>query len=143
MSASHRRTPTVPRWLGLVAWAPLLAQASLLSGEAMDTMANVISWVVIIVAPVLLISVFWLLHILPEKVAEKRHHPQLDAIKTLCFLSLVFGGLLWPLAWIWAFTKPTLYKMAYGVDRVEPAHGPALAERPASEAAPVERGESH
>jgi hypothetical protein len=31
-------------------------------------------------------------------------------------LSLFFGGLLWPLAWLWAYTKPVLHKMAYGTD---------------------------
>jgi hypothetical protein len=63
------------------------------------------------------IVLFWLVHILPEKIAEKRHHPQKDAIQVLCLLSLVFGGLLWPLAWLWAYTKPVLHKMAYGVDK--------------------------
>jgi CBS domain containing-hemolysin-like protein len=28
----------------------------------------------------------------------------------------VFGGILWPLAWLWAYTKPVFYKMAYGTD---------------------------
>ena len=51
---------------------------------------------------------------MPEKIAHKRHHPQLEAIKTLCLLSLVFGGLLWPIAWLWAYTKPVGYKLAYG-----------------------------
>jgi hypothetical protein len=44
----------------------------------------------------------WIVHVLPEKIAHKRHHPRRDAIQTLCLLSLVFGGLLWPLAWLWA-----------------------------------------
>ena len=42
------------------------------------------------------------------------------AIQTLCLLSLVFGGLLWPIAWLWAYTRPVLYKMAYGTDTVDP-----------------------
>jgi CBS domain containing-hemolysin-like protein len=67
------------------------------------------------------ITVFWLLHILPEKIAEKKQHPQAGAIQTLCLLSLVFGGLLWPIAWLWAYSKPVLYKLAYGTDKV--AHG--------------------
>jgi hypothetical protein len=93
------------------------ADAAFLSGEALDTAADVIALVVLFVVPVLLIAVFWLVHILPEKIAEKRHHPQKDAIKTLCLLSLVFGGLLWPFAWILAYSKPVLYKMAYGRDK--------------------------
>jgi CBS domain containing-hemolysin-like protein len=42
-----------------------------------------------------------------------------SAIQTLCLLSLVFGGLLWPLAWLWAYTKPVGYRSAYGTDKHE------------------------
>jgi hypothetical protein len=31
-------------------------------------------------------------------------------------MSLVFGGILWPLAWILAYSKPVLHKLAYGTD---------------------------
>jgi len=30
--------------------------------------------------------------------------------------------MLWPLAWLWAYSKPVLYKMAYGTDKVEHGH---------------------
>jgi hypothetical protein len=93
------------------------AQASFLSGEALDKAADVMALVVIIIVPVIAIAVFWLVHILPEKVAEQRHHPQKDVIKVLCLLSLVFGGLLWPIAWIMAYSKPVLHKLAYGTDK--------------------------
>jgi CBS domain containing-hemolysin-like protein len=102
--------------------APAQAHASLFQGEALDTMANVISWVAIIVAPIVLIGVFWMVHIIPEKVAEKKKHPQAKAIQVLCLLSLFFGGLLWPLAWLWAYSKPVLHKLAYGHD-VDESHG--------------------
>ena len=55
--------------------------------------------------------------IMPEKIAHKRHHPQRDAIHTLCLLSLAFGGLLWPIAWLWAYTKPVAYRLAYGREK--------------------------
>lgn len=90
-------------------------------------MANILAWIVLFVAPAIAIAAFWLVHILPEKIAEKRHHPQAPAIKTLCLLSLFFGGLLWPLAWLWAYSKPVLYKIAYGVDTVKPDEGEAQA----------------
>jgi hypothetical protein len=93
------------------------AQASFLAGEALDTAADVLAVVVLCVVPIAAIVLFWLVHILPEKIAEKRHHPQKDAINTLCLLSLAFGGLLWPLAWLWAYTKPVGYRMAYGTDK--------------------------
>jgi CBS domain containing-hemolysin-like protein len=95
------------------------AQASMFKGEALDKAADVMAIVVLIVVPIVLIVVFWLVHILPEKIAHKNHHPQTKAIQTLCLLSLAFGGLLWPLAWLWAYTKPVLHKMAYGTDKAD------------------------
>ncbi len=95
------------------------AHASLLSGDALDTAADVLAWVVLVIAPIIAIALFLIVHVLPEKIAEKRHHPQKAAIQTLCLLSLVFGGLLWPLAWLWAYTRPTQYRLAYGTDRAD------------------------
>src|SRR5215813_2208199 len=95
---------------------PTRAHASLFHGETLDAIANGISWVVLIVAPIIGVVAFWLVHILPEKIAEKKRHPQAKAIQCLCLLSLCFGGLLWPIAWLWAYTKPVLHKMAYGTD---------------------------
>jgi CBS domain containing-hemolysin-like protein len=96
--------------------SPARAHASIFQGETLDSIANGISWVVLIVAPVIGIAIFWLVHILPEKIAHKKMHPQTRAIQCLCLLSLCFGGLLWPIAWLWAYTKPVLHKMAYGTD---------------------------
>jgi CBS domain containing-hemolysin-like protein len=98
------------------------ARASLLHGETLDMAANILSWVVLVVAPAVAITVFWLLHIMPEKIAERRRHPQAKAIQCLCLLSLFFGGMLWPLAWLWAYSKPVLHKLAYGTD-VDDSHG--------------------
>lgn len=105
--------------LAVALLAPRIASASFLSGDALDTAADWIAILVLIVVPVVVIVVFWLIHILPEKIAEKRHHPQKQAINTLCLLSLFFGGLLWPLAWIWAYTRPVAYRLAYGTDKHE------------------------
>jgi CBS domain containing-hemolysin-like protein len=108
------------------------AQASMFEGEALDKVADVMTWVVLIIAPIIALTVFWIVHILPEKIAEKRKHPQAKAIQTLCLLSLVFGGLLWPLAWLWAYSKPVLYKLAYGTDTAEPEHGASAQAGPAA-----------
>ena len=101
------------------AWllAPSAAEASLMSPELEDKVATYIAIFVLFFVPVLLIVLFWMVHVLPEKIAHKRHHPQFEAIRTLCLLSLVFGGLLWPIAWLWAYTKPVGYKLAYGTDK--------------------------
>ena len=99
--------------------------AMLFSGDVVDTIADYVAIVVLLFVPALLLYLFWMVHILPEKIAERRGHPQADAIKTLCLLSLVFGGLLWPLAWLWAYSKPVMYKMAYGTDQIEHKAPPA------------------
>jgi CBS domain containing-hemolysin-like protein len=132
MQSSHSpRRPRGRRFVLFIALTflalPSRAHASFLHGETLDTVANVIAWFAFIIVPPVLIGVFLLVHIIPEKVAEKRHHPQLGAIKCLCFLSLVFGGLLWPIAWLWAYSKPVFHKMAYGTD-VDHSH-----EKPAGE----------
>ena len=97
--------------------------ASFLSPELEDKLATGLALFVIFIVPAVLIALFWMVHILPEQIAHKRNHPQFEAIRTLCLLSLVFGGLLWPIAWIWAYTKPVLHKMAYGTDKLHPEHG--------------------
>ena len=101
----------------LVTAVPRSAEASLFSPEVEDKLATFLALFVLFIVPVVLIVLFWLVHILPEKIAHKRHHPQFEAIRTLCLLSLVFGGLLWPLAWLWAYSKPVMYKLAYGTDK--------------------------
>jgi uncharacterized membrane protein YphA (DoxX/SURF4 family) len=100
---------------------PSRAHASMFHGETLDSIASAIAWFAFIIVPPVLIVAFLAVHIIPEKIAEKRHHPQLGAIKCLCFLSLVFGGLLWPIAWLWAYSKPVFHKMAYGTD-VDESH---------------------
>lgn len=106
----------------LIGAAPGSAFASGLTGDALDSVANFISWFVICVMPIAALVLFWMLHVMPEKIAHKRHHPQTKAIQVLCVLSLFFGGLLWPLAWLWAYSKPTSYRLAYGTDKHEDYH---------------------
>jgi hypothetical protein len=121
LRAGNRHTAF--RWLpgallALLVLRPTPAHASMFHGETLDKIADVLTWVVLIVAPIVGIAVFLLVHILPEKIAEKKQHPQTHAIQCLCLLSLVFGGMLWPIAWLWAYTKPVFHKMAYGTDKV-------------------------
>lgn len=82
-----------------------------------EAIADVMVWVVILFVPAGAIYLFWKVHVLPEVFAEKHQHPNKHGIQVLCLLSLAFGGLLWPIAWLWAFTKPVAYKLAYGTDK--------------------------
>jgi hypothetical protein len=118
---------------------PVSAHASIFKGETLDFVSDIMTWVVLVIAPVIGITAFLLVHILPEKIAEKKHHPQTSAIQCLCLLSLVFGGMLWPIAWLWAFTKPVLHQMAYGVDKV--VHGAEAEASPATDHAIEKKAE--
>jgi CBS domain containing-hemolysin-like protein len=124
ITPSPRRTPHAWTCLctAVAVFAPADAHASFLHGDALDKAADIMSWVVLVIVPIVGIAVFWILHIMPEKIAEKRKHPQAKAIQCLCLLSLFFGGLLWPIAWLWAYSKPVLHKLAYGTD-VDESHG--------------------
>jgi CBS domain containing-hemolysin-like protein len=123
---TRRRVPVL--LAGALALASPAASASFLSGEALDTAANVLSWVVILFVPLAVIALFLYVHVLPELIAERRQHPHKDSIKVLCMLSLFFGGLLWPFAWLWAYTKPIGYRAIYGTEKHDD-HYLAMAEK--------------
>jgi hypothetical protein len=95
------------------------AHASLLAPEKLDSVAFFLAWFIVIVLPVAGIVLFLMVHMLPEKIAERRHHPQKEAIKTLTILSLIFGGMLWPICWLWAYVKPVRYQAVYGTAKHE------------------------
>ncbi len=78
--------------------APGAASASLLHGETLDSLPMGMAWFAVIAMPIVGIAIFWQLHVLPGKIAAKRHHPQKDAIHVLRLLLLAFGGLLWPMS---------------------------------------------
>jgi Protein of unknown function (DUF3302) len=113
----RRRTASVLASASLL--ASNAAHASFLSGDALDTAANALAWFILIVMPPAAIALFWMVHVLPQKAAERRHHPQKEAIHVLCLLSLAFGGLLWPIAWLWAYSRPVVHAMSHGTERHE------------------------
>ena len=43
---------------------------------------------------------------LPGKIAESRNHPQAEAVKVCGWIGILTLGILWPVAFIWAYTKP-------------------------------------
>lgn len=112
LTHQHRSLPGLAILAGLILPSSAWAMAGM-----EEKIADVMTWVVLLVLPVAGLYLFWKLHVLPEVFAEKHHHPQKHAINILCLLSLLFGGLLWPFAWLWAFSKPVGYKMAYGTDK--------------------------
>lgn len=67
-----------------------------------------IDFFAVVVLVILLLSIIaaaGVLGALPGKIARDRKHPQSDAINVAGWIGLIFGGVLWPLALIWAFTN--------------------------------------
>jgi Na+/H+ antiporter NhaD/arsenite permease-like protein len=88
-----------------------------ISGQAVaagfvDTLADIFSWVAIIIIPIVLGIAYWQIHYLPSKIAEKRQHPQKEAIHAMCMVSRFSGGLFWPIAFVWAHLKPTIVPLS-------------------------------
>lgn len=73
-----------------------------------DGLAEVISWLALILIPIIVAIVYWQIHYLPSKIAEKRQHPQQEAIHAMCMVSRFSGGLFWPIAFVWAHLRPTV-----------------------------------
>jgi Protein of unknown function (DUF3302) len=111
--ARSRKSKSLAAWMFVLPACLYAATASaMLTGALADKAADWLSIFVLVALPPGGIYLFWMLHILPEKAAIKRHHPQKDAIHMLCLLSLVFGGLLWPVAMLWAYLRPMGMRVA-------------------------------
>ncbi|MBC2594469.1 DUF3302 domain-containing protein [Ruficoccus amylovorans] len=78
----------------------------------LEKVANVAALIILIMIPIMAIALFWMVHILPEKIAHRKNHPQKEAIKVLVLMSLLFGGMLWPIAWVWTFLKSPRLKIS-------------------------------
>lgn len=66
----------------------------------LDLFALVVLAVLLLAA----IVVFAVLGALPGRVAHTRKHPQADAVAVGGWLGILFGGVLWPVVMIWAYT---------------------------------------
>jgi hypothetical protein len=70
--------------------------------DVFDIIAFVVFAVLLVAAVVIVVTV----GSLPGQVAQKRGHPQAAAITVASWLGIATGGILWPLALIWAFLRP-------------------------------------
>jgi uncharacterized BrkB/YihY/UPF0761 family membrane protein len=69
---------------------------------ALDIFAFVVFAILIFVGVIFVVSVGKL----PGQLAHKWGHPQASAINAMSWIGIATGGLLWPVAFIWAFTTP-------------------------------------
>jgi Protein of unknown function (DUF3302) len=68
----------------------------------LDAFAFVVFAVLIFVAVFVVVG----LGKLPGQLARKWEHPQAAAINAMSWVGIATGGLLWPVAFTWAFTNP-------------------------------------
>jgi hypothetical protein len=73
---------------------------------ALDAFAFVVMAVLICAGVIIVVNVGKL----PGQLAHKWGHPQAAAINTMGWIGIATGGLLWPIALIWAFTKPFSFR---------------------------------
>jgi uncharacterized BrkB/YihY/UPF0761 family membrane protein len=74
-------------------------------GAAEVSFLDIFALIVLLVLAVTLIVLVGVLGALPGRIARRRKHPQADAIAVGGWLGLLFFGVLWPLAMIWAYTR--------------------------------------
>jgi hypothetical protein len=68
----------------------------------LDAFAFVVFAILIFVGVIIVVN----LGKLPGQLAQKWNHPQAGAINAMSCIGIATGGLLWPIAFIWAFTNP-------------------------------------
>jgi hypothetical protein len=68
----------------------------------LDAFAFLVFAVLIFVAVIIIVS----LGKLPGQLARKWGHPQASAINALSWIGVATGGILWPIAFVWAFVTP-------------------------------------
>jgi hypothetical protein len=109
--------PNPPATIKNASQIALFGVMCVISGQAMaagfvDTLADIFSWIAIIIIPIVLGIAYWQIHYLPSKIAEKRQHPQKEAIHAMCMVSRFSGGLFWPIAFVWAHLKPAIVPLS-------------------------------
>ena len=82
----------------------------------LDAAAFVVFVVLTCVGVVIVVS----LGKLPGQLAQKWGHPQAAAINAMAWIGIATGGLLWPIAFIWAFTNVSGVKPVPVLDDRQP-----------------------
>ena len=90
---------------------------------ALDAFAFVVFAVLIFVGVIIVVN----LGKLPGQLAHKWNHPQASAINAMSWIGIATGGLLWPVAFIWAFTTPLGAKSAKSdLQQIDPDTGDSV-----------------
>ena len=69
-------------------------------------MLDYFALIVLIVLIAVVIAAWVMLAMMPGQIARKRNHPQAEAINVMGWWGAITMGVLAPIAWVWAYTKP-------------------------------------
>ena len=64
------------------------------------------SFIILVLLAIAAAAIFLELADMPGNIAKSRNHPQAEAIHILAWLGLLFGGVGWVVAMVWAKLKP-------------------------------------
>lgn len=104
----------------------------------LDAFAFVVFAVLIAVAVIVFVS----LGKLPGQLAGKWGHPQASAINVASWIGMATGGLLWPLALIWAFIAPSGWD-ASRIENDQHERGAIAPEAATKQPAPLHKLSAH
>jgi drug/metabolite transporter (DMT)-like permease len=79
-------------------------------------MLDIFALIVLLVLLVAAVALWVVIGMLPGRIARGRDHPQADAINVCGWFGVLTMGLLCPLAFIWAHTKPTCTNSQHAAD---------------------------
>jgi Protein of unknown function (DUF3302) len=104
----------------------------------LDAFAFVVFAVLIVVAVIIFVS----LGQLPGRLARKWNHPQASAVNVAGWIGMATGGLLRPLALIWAFITPSRSD-ASRIENDQHGRGATEPEAAAKQPAPLRKPSAH
>jgi len=67
---------------------------------------DIFALIVLLVLIAAVVAIWVILGMLPGRIARQRNHPQADAINMCGWWGVLTMGILLPLAFIWAYTRP-------------------------------------
>jgi hypothetical protein len=66
-------------------------------------MIDVFAWIVLLILIVSAVAMVFIAGSLPGYIAKSRDHPWAQAVTVACWITLICGFALWPIALIWAY----------------------------------------
>jgi hypothetical protein len=95
-------------------------------------MLDYFAFVVLIILIAVVIAAWVMIAMMPGQIAKKRGHPQAEAINVMGWWGAITMGILAPIAWVWAYTKPIAKPIEQPQSDPDPVPDPESTEEVAS-----------